>query len=444
MTESLKVTSQVEPLTAQQEVVLKQFYAYLLKSWGYSIPLTLKEISDAKSFVASDKKLISAKDRATPQITVSSNTQETYNQARTHLTYLDQSTAEPVKPKKGSHHHHKNGDKNLTHSHLQHYNPDELHVSFINLARSDSPDTSALRFVVARKYNPNDAVAMIGKCLDWRQNSHPVNDWVLGGDAEIYWDKKHPEMVDAFKLNQAYIRGHDKEKRPIVAIAVKKHLRQNCPDHDFERLICLVIEWIRLQGKAFEEGTTKGCILFDMTGFGMKNADLAAVHFLAIMFEANYPECLGMIWIHNAPWIFNAVWKIIKGWLDPVVASKIRFTKKAKDLEEFIDPQFIPKDLGGKDDYKPVFIAPTKENAGVLPKDEKFVEIAKERDQTFVSFIEATIQWILSKEAAESADWERVRAQTQIDLARNYLKLDPYIRNKSAFERSGEMKVNGF
>ena len=53
--------------------------------------------------------------------------------------------------------------------------------------------------------------------------------------------------------------------------------------------------------------------------------------------------------IHNAPWIFSTVWNIIKNWLDPVVASKIHFTKDAKELSKFIDPTLIPDYLGGED-----------------------------------------------------------------------------------------------
>ena len=67
--------------------------------------------------------------------------------------------------------------------------------------------------------------------------------------------------------------------------------------------------------------------------------------FMIKCFEANYPESLGVVLIHKAPWIFSGeyspkivnqicllthflgIWNVIKGWLDPVVADKIHFTK---------------------------------------------------------------------------------------------------------------------
>lgn len=32
------------------------------------------------------------------------------------------------------------------------------------------------------------------------------------------------------------------------------------------------------------------------------------VKFIIRCFEANYPECLGVLLIHNAPWIFSGSW----------------------------------------------------------------------------------------------------------------------------------------
>ena len=80
----------------------------------------------------------------------------------------------------------------------------------------------------------------------------------------------------------------------------------------------------------------------------MANMDYTPVKFMIKVFEANYPESLGAVLVHQAPWVFQGIWSVIKGWLDPVVASKVRFTKNAQDLSQFIDAKHIPKDLGGE------------------------------------------------------------------------------------------------
>ncbi len=42
-----------------------------------------------------------------------------------------------------------------------------------------------------------------------------------------------------------------------------------------------------------------------MTGFSIANMDYNFVKFSTNIFEANYPETLGYILIHNAPWVFQ-------------------------------------------------------------------------------------------------------------------------------------------
>lgn len=52
-----------------------------------------------------------------------------------------------------------------------------------------------------------------------------------------------------------------------------------------------------------------------MTGFSLANMDYAPVKFMIRCFEANYPESLGVVLVHKAPWVFqgtcNAVEKTL-------------------------------------------------------------------------------------------------------------------------------------
>jgi hypothetical protein len=49
------------------------------------------------------------------------------------------------------------------------------------------------------------------------------------------------------------------------------------------------------------------CIVFDMTGFSMANMDYTPVKFMIKCFEANYPESLGAVLVHKAPWLFQGM-----------------------------------------------------------------------------------------------------------------------------------------
>ena len=42
-----------------------------------------------------------------------------------------------------------------------------------------------------------------------------------------------------------------------------------------------------------------------MTGFSMANMDYTPVKFMIKCFEANYPESLGVVLVHKAPWVFQ-------------------------------------------------------------------------------------------------------------------------------------------
>jgi hypothetical protein len=63
----------------------------------------------------------------------------------------------------------------------------------------------------------------------------------------------------------------------------------------------------------------------------------------------NFPEMLCKTIIVNAPWVFNTLWYIIKGWLDARTAAKVVIVgaKYKKELEADVDPKYIPQQLGG-------------------------------------------------------------------------------------------------
>lgn len=70
---------------------------------------------------------------------------------------------------------------------------------------------------------------------------------------------------------------------------------------------------------------------------------------------AHYPETLDRIFIIGAPSFFPTVWGWIKRWFDPITVSKIFILSNAdmkKTLEQYIDPENIPKKYGGKLDFK--------------------------------------------------------------------------------------------
>lgn len=65
--------------------------------------------------------------------------------------------------------------------------------------------------------------------------------------------------------------------------------------------------------------------------------------------QDNYPEMAGNVYVVNAPWVFNAIWKIVKPWLKPATLDKITILGhnfKERLLEDF-DADQLPVFLGG-------------------------------------------------------------------------------------------------
>lgn len=59
--------------------------------------------------------------------------------------------------------------------------------------------------------------------------------------------------------------------------------------------------------------------------------------FIVKCLEAYYPESLNVMLIHNPPWVFQGIWKLLGPMLDPVVRNKIEMTKSTDDLAVHID-----------------------------------------------------------------------------------------------------------
>ncbi|KAG7806474.1 hypothetical protein KL921_004871 [Ogataea angusta] len=344
-------------------------------------------------------------------------------------------------------HSHKKAEEELS-SHLSHDLGGRVHEAFRPLdaetrnafwdfLRHDTPDNLLLRFVRARKWDVDKSLAMIANTMDWRRNQFAVERVFREGELGMLEAGKQG-VLKQFATGKCVIRGQDKKGRPIVIIRPRYHFPSDQTEEEVELFTILVIEYARL---LINEPVDSCSLIFDLTGFSMSNMDYTSVKFIIKAFEAHYPESLGVLFIHSAPWIFGGIWNIVKNWLDPVVASKIQFTKKTDDLLAVIDKAHVPKDLGGDDEYEWKYLEPTKEANGKLHTDEKEKEaLEHERHKLVEQFINKTIEWI------ECADQDRDhhlmadRLALGRQLAENYKRLDGYIRNRGIYDRLGYIK----
>ena len=326
---------------------------------------------------------------------------------------------------------------------LSKYKPEELHDSLFKALRNDLFDNYLLRFVRARKFKYDEAIAMLSKSLDWRYNTLEVDDFFLEGDAPSYMNGTNKGFIKNFTVGKCYTRGVDKQKNPIVLFKARLNYPSDSPLEGTQRYALVIIEWSRLNLKDISDSRDQCSVIFDLTGFSLKNNDLPAIKFLAEIFEAHFPEILGSILIHNAPWIFSTIWNLIKNWLDPVVASKIHFTKSTKDLNQFIDSDNLPESMGGKDPYAGEYPEPKAQDCHPpKPKDAVYRQLKKERDENLVKFLETTKRWIESTNSDVSARYLQDKIDLGTKIAQSYVDLDPYVRIPGIYDRNGSIDLS--
>lgn len=516
----------VQSLTSDQEIVLKQAWAVLLKYWGYEVDLSTQDIHNKQAFVASSvthspsltavstaistaelraktlKKKKSffqrKKAEAEPETPISTRRQkqlansgsesyveitevsksvqyifsEHYKEGLHHqedleedtsdvesfysaLTTVEVSNAEEteVKQKTGKVTEESvvvrevsSGLEVQTHQSIfpfmKKYDPKTLHNSMMTFARNDLMDNLVMRYIRARKYLLPDSIKMLANSLDWKVKGYMANKLLLEGDAPSYVNGRNKGFVKNFTVGKSCIRGHDKNGNPLFFFQSRKHFAHDSPLEETEQFALVLIEWCRLHLREVNESVDTCSIVFDLSGFSLKNADNAPVKFLTAMFEAHYPECLGIVVIHNAPWIFSTVWNIIKNWLDPVVASKIHFTKGFDEINKFIDAEHIPADMGGDDDLGNAYDCPTEEHTlPPLTKDDTYRQLRRNRDELHMKFIETTIKWVESTNLDVSSRYLKEKILLSYQLSDNYIELDPYIRNPGIYDRRGTLKL---
>jgi len=320
----------------------------------------------------------------------------------------------------------------------------EFREAFWSMTKHDHPDALLLRFLRARKWDVNAAVIMAISAIQWRLEFKLESDVMYGGEEAMFRLSKSKDPVERkagrdfmsqLEMGKAVLLGNDRQGRPIVLSRVRLHHPGDQSQSSIERLTVQSVETVRLM---ISPPVDTAMSIFDMTGFGLSNMDNAPLRFIIKCFEANYPESLGCLLVHQAPWIFQGIWKIIKGWLDPDIARKIHFTNTASDLEEFIEPSLILKEWGGEKPMDHQYIEPRPGENSIMEDMDTRRQIEAQRLEWTNKYEEIIIEWIGDDDWVEKRDKFRERRdQIAQQLHDNYWELDPYIRARCIYDRLG-------
>ena len=133
------------------------------------------------------------------------------------------------------------------------------------------------------------------------------------------------------------------EGKPLVYVYAARHDRNNRNIDDYKKYVIHTFERCVAYG-----GAERLNFVFRMKGFSVwKNMDFEAVKVLVGILQKNYPETLEHAYVCDAPFVFNACWVVIKPWLDPVTAAKVKFVSSS-DLPDVFNEKEEEGEGGGE------------------------------------------------------------------------------------------------
>ncbi|CAG7934832.1 unnamed protein product [Penicillium nalgiovense] len=340
---------------------------------------------------------------------------------------------------------------------LSEITPAELRRGILDTLKHDHPDTLLLRFLRARKWDVPKSFAMLMEAVVWRVKEMHVDDVMAKGElhalkqtqnkSSTSEQKAGNDFLSQMRMGKSYVHGVDRAGRPIVVVRVCLHKPGAQSEESLEQYIVHVIESVRLTLAPPIEAAT---VLFDMTGFGLSNMvyhrEYPPVKFILKCFEANYPECLGLMLIHNAPWVFSGIWRLIRGWMDPEIAAKVEFTNNVADLEKFIPRGQIVEEMGGDEKWSYEYVEPDSTENSRMDDATTRDALESERQAIGEAFLAATSGWINAtklKDATKLQSSESERAYLAERLRVNHWKLDPYVRARLLLDRTNVIQEGG-
>lgn len=127
------------------------------------------------------------------------------------------------------------------------------------------------------------------------------------------------------------------------------------------------------------------------------------------------------------------------------MASKIHFTKSVEDMEVFIPRCNIIKELGGDDDWEYSYPEPESANTttSLLSSASTLsirAQLQAKRDEQVRAYEALTRTWITAPNEGK-ANYERLAVAAA--LREGYWEMDPYLRARSVYDRTGVLGHGG-
>ncbi|CAK7339562.1 unnamed protein product [Dovyalis caffra] len=202
-------------------------------------------------------------------------------------------------------------------------------------------DACLRRYLEARNWNVNKAKKMLEETLKWRSTFKPE---------EIRWHEVAHEGTTG-KISRANF--HDRSRRTVLIMRPGMQSTK-CTEDNVRYMVYLLENGIL----NLAEGEEQMSWLIDFTGWSLStNISLKISRDCINILQNHYPQRLAIAFLYNPPRIFEAFWKAVRYFLDPITFKKVKFVyPKNKDslelMQSYFDMDNLPSELGGKASLK--------------------------------------------------------------------------------------------
>lgn len=124
-----------------------------------------------------------------------------------------------------------------------------------------------------------------------------------------------------------------------------------------------------------------------------------------------------------------------------MVASKVHFTKNLEELEKFVEKSHIIKELGGDDPYEYQYVEYRAGENETMSSENTRQRLVEERASTVKEYERITQEWIADSQNASALQQRRNDLAER--LRSGYWQLDPYVRARSLYDRTGLIREGG-
>ncbi|KAI3672410.1 hypothetical protein L6452_38498 [Arctium lappa] len=199
-------------------------------------------------------------------------------------------------------------------------------------------DGSIARYLRARNWNVKKAVKMLEASLIWRMNYKPE---------EICWEHISTEAETGKIYRSSYM---DKNGRTVLVMRPRFQNSKSTRSQIKYLVYCMENAILNLPSDQEQM-----IWLIDFQGFNLSNISIKSTKETAHILQDHYPERLGLAILYNPPKFFEPFYKVVKPFLEPKTANKVKFVyADDPNTKTIMDNLFCMDELesafGGKDE----------------------------------------------------------------------------------------------